>query len=432
MQKNKNNQNERKIKVFEIDCPHFKQKLYHWALNYDYFLILDSQHYNSKYEFLAGIGAVQVFQPQNNFFDEFQNWIETTNDWVFGHFSYDLKNYIEKLESKHPDFIGFPELLFFQPEIVIKIKQNKVEYLFFPQIPIEKINKTHYTILNYHISDEVFFMPFKKRISKDEYFENFQKIRHHIQLGDIYEINYCQEFYNETFNANPASAFQKLMKYNATPFSAFYRNNHRFLLCASPERYLKKEGTTIISQPMKGTIRKDKKNLDLKTKLEQSAKDIAENVMIVDLVRNDLSRTAIKNSVKVVEMCQVYEFPSVYQMISTITSQVSPHTKIAEIIQTTFPMGSMTGAPKVKAMELIEKYEKTKRGLYSGSVGYISPESDFDFNVVIRSLQINQKTHYASFLTGGAITIQSKAEDEYQECFTKADGLLNAFNTYIE
>lgn len=424
----------RKSIILEINTSTFKQKLYYWALNFKHFLILDSQHYESKYELLAAIGAIQLFQPQKNFFEAFHTWQKSLKDWAFGHFSYDLKNEIEKLESNHPDYIGFPTLSFFQPAFIIKIDSNKVEYLFLPQTPMEEIEKIHQTILNQQINEKVSFSPFKKRISKEAYFDNFHKIRQHIQLGDIYEMNYCQEFYTESFHSNPASTFQKLMEFSPMPFSAFYRNNHQFLLSASPERYIKKENTMITSQPIKGTIRRIQNDagIDFKQKLAQSQKDLAENVMIVDLVRNDLSRTAVKNSVKVDEMCKVYEFPTVYQMISTIQSEVRKNTSISEIIKTTFPMGSMTGAPKIKAMELIEKYEKTKRGLYSGAVGYISPEDNFDFNVVIRSLQINQKTHYASFLTGGAITIQSNAEEEYDECFVKATALLKAFNTFIE
>ena len=219
------------------------------------------------------------------------------------------------------------------------------------------------------------------------------------------------------------------------PFSALYRINEKFLLSASPERYLKKVKNKVISQPIKGTIKRtsnEKENRKLKQQLQQNNKDRAENIMIVDLVRNDLSQTAIKNSVKVKELCKIYEFPTVFQMISTIESTVDTETPFTDIIKTTFPMGSMTGAPKIKAMEIIEKYESVKRGLYSGSVGYISPKGDFDFNVVIRSLQINYKNNYASFITGGAITILSNAEDEYEECFVKAQALLNALKTKIE
>ena len=146
--------------------------------------------------------------------------------------------------------------------------------------------------------------------------------------------------------------------------------------------------------------------------------------MIVDLVRNDLSRIAVKNTVKVDELFGIYTFDQVHQMISTISCEVKAETTIKDILQATFPMGSMTGAPKIRAMKLIEKFEETKRGLYSGAIGYISPEGDFDFNVVIRSIQYNTLKMYLSFMVGGAITIASDAELEYQECLVKAKALF--------
>jgi para-aminobenzoate synthetase component 1 len=150
--------------------------------------------------------------------------------------------------------------------------------------------------------------------------------------------------------------------------------------------------------------------------------------MIVDLVRNDLSRTATKGSVEVEELCGIYTFKQVHQMISTVVSQVENTTSAVEIIKTTFPMGSMTGAPKISAMKIIEELEETKRGLYSGAIGYFSPEGDFDFNVVIRSILYNSKNQYLSFSVGSAITSEATAEGEYEECLLKAKAMFEVLN----
>ncbi|MGQ9846473.1 MAG: anthranilate synthase component I family protein [Bacteroidales bacterium] len=423
------------IKITVDNIQLYKQKLHFFALQFDYFLILDSTQYPAQYEYLAALGSHSIFTPQKNYFDELFNWHQSLNDWIFGHLAYDLKNHIEALTSSLPDYIQFPQIFFFQPKYLIQIDKNNVIYHYLKNTSSAEIIKLHQEILNTDIKTELSISPFKKRITKQHYIEQLSKIEQHIQLGDIYEVNYCQEFYHPYFIANPATCYNQIRMYSPMPFSAFYKINQKFLLSASPERYLKKLKNKVISQPIKGTIKRtlnEKQNQKLKQQLQQNKKDRAENIMIVDLVRNDLSRTAIKNSVKVKELCQIYEFPTVFQMISTIESTVKPETRFTDIIKTTFPMGSMTGAPKIKAMEIIEKYESVKRGLYSGSVGYISPKGDFDFNVVIRSLQINYENNYASIITGGAITILSNAEDEYNECFVKAQALLNALNTKIE
>jgi para-aminobenzoate synthetase component 1 len=201
----------------------------------------------------------------------------------------------------------------------------------------------------------------------------------------------------------------------------------QFLLSASPERFIKKVGKKIISQPIKGTARRganEEEDKQIKHHLFNDPKERAENIMIVDLVRNDLSRTADKGSVIVEELCGIYTFPQVHQMISTVVSELREDVHFIEAIRQCFPMGSMTGAPKVRAMKLIEKYESTKRGLFSGAVGYITPEGDFDFNVVIRSILYNARNHYLSFMVGGAITMQAEAEKEYEECMLKAKAIM--------
>lgn len=206
-------------------------------------------------------------------------------------------------------------------------------------------------------------------------------------------------------------------------------------MCASPERFLKKEKDLLVSQPIKGTAprgRNAKEDMQLKKELFTDAKERSENVMIVDLVRNDLSHVAAKNSVKVTELFGIYSFSTVHQMISTVTARLGKDYHFTDALRYTFPMGSMTGAPKVRAMQLIEQYEDTRRGLYSGAVGYITPERDFDFNVVIRSILYNKQEQYLGFMAGSAITSGSIPEKEYQECLHKAQAMKKALGQINE
>lgn len=265
------------------------------------------------------------------------------------------------------------------------------------------------------------------RITKEIYLKTIEQLKKHILRGDCYEINFCQEFYATNVTINPLETYQKLAEISPNPFSCFYKLEDKFLLCASPERYIKKQGTEIISQPIKGTFKRNVHNPEIdianKNALQNSSKDKAENVMVVDLVRNDFSKICAEASVKVDELFAVYTFPQVYQMISTISGTVAPHTNFADVLAATFPMGSMTGAPKQKVMELTEQYEQTKRGIYSGCVGYIAPNKDFDFNVVIRSITYNAQNQYLSYQVGGGITYNSHAESEYEECLLKAEAM---------
>ena len=268
----------------------------------------------------------------------------------------------------------------------------------------------------------------KLRTSKDDYFKKLNNILEHIHRGDIYEANFCQEFYTSG-HITPLATYKRLNAISKPPFASFVRLFNNYALCASPERYLKKSKTTVVSQPIKGTSKRSKdKNKDnaLKKALENDPKERSENIMIVDLVRNDLSKTASKGSVTVQELCKVYTFEQVHQLISTVTSQVSDILSPIDVLQSTFPMGSMTGAPKVSAMKIIEEYEDTKRGLYSGAIGYITPNGDFDFNVVIRSILYNAEKAYISYSVGGAITANSIPEKEYEECLIKAKAMREA------
>ncbi|MEI6881006.1 MAG: anthranilate synthase component I family protein [Bacteroidota bacterium] len=348
----------------------------------------------------------------------------TKQDYLFGYLNYDLKNQIENLSSIHSDSIGFDDMYFFKPMHLIVIF-NDGRYLI--QSPnnnlLEEILLTETVHFPYHP------VHIKPKVSQEKYIQNVKAIQQHIIEGDVYELNYCVEFYDEQACIDPYHVYQKLKQFSPTPFGAFLRVKDKFVLCASPERFIKKRGETLYSQPIKGTVKRGANSLEdqkMIQQLLQSEKERAENLMIVDLVRNDLARSSKTGSIKVEELFGIYSFSQVHQMISTVSSQIKETTSAVEAIKNAFPMGSMTGAPKVMAMELIEKYENTKRGLYSGAIGYFAPNSDFDFNVVIRSIQYNETKQYLNFEVGSAITYDSDANLEYEECLLKAQAMMKA------
>jgi para-aminobenzoate synthetase component I len=271
------------------------------------------------------------------------------------------------------------------------------------------------------------------KIDKSTYLERVNSLKDHIQLGDVYELNFCQSIESQEIELKTIQPFFKRMwESNPTPFAGLVETKHWMLASASPERYIEKKGTILRSQPIKGTAprgRTEKEDLELIQALESSVKERSENVMIVDLVRNDLSRLATKGSVHVDELCKTYTFPTVHQLISTISCELRTEVSFSDILKATFPMGSMTGAPKKAAVELAEKYEGFSREFYSGSLGVIYPNGDFDLNVLIRTLVYNAATKKMTCGVGGAITILSDAESEYEECKVKVGKILSLFGT---
>lgn len=402
-----------------------------WANRFGICCFMDSHDYHDKYhryDCLVAADAYKIFSPAEHILTQLDNFYAGNNDWIFGHLGYDLKNEIDGLQSLHINKISFPDIFFFVPAVVLILKDNL--------LIIESVNTQPGIIFN-EISAETYAedaIPVHKNIqlnaavSKHEYIEAIQKLQQHILRGDCYEINFCQEFFAENITIHPLTTYTKLLGISPTPFSCFYKLDNRYLLCASPERFLSKTNNTIFSQPIKGTApRGTDEALDNieKDKLSKNKKEQSENVMIVDLVRNDLSKICKQGSVKAEELFTIYSFPQVHQMISTVKGELKPDTSFAEIIRATFPMGSMTGAPKLSVMQLIEQYEKTKRQLFSGSVGYISPQKDFDFNVVIRSIFYNAENRYLNYLVGSAITFYADAEKEYEECLLKAKAIID-------
>ena len=330
------------------------------------------------------------------------------------------------------DHLDFPELFFFQPKKVLLWKNDTVEFLYLAPYQ-DEVEKDVHEISQVEIGLDA---PSKNcqissRLSKKDYFDKVTNVLKHIHRGDIYEVNYCQEFYAESCEINTIDVYQKLNRISQAPFASYIKLRDKFLLCASPERFVKKQDNKIIVQPIKGTARRlnDKiADQKLAQSLVNDPKERAENIMIVDLIRNDLSKNAVKGSVHVEELCKVYSFKHVHQLISTVVCTVDKDDNDVDIIKNLFPMGSMTGAPKISAMKIIEEEEETKRGLYSGAVGYFNPEGNFDFNVVIRSILYNASKKYASFSVGSAITSLSVIENEYEECLLKAKALKEALS----
>lgn len=404
----------------------FKNKMLNWAQPFNIFCFLDNRQYHVEvpaFECLLAAGSRQALTSDpGNSLDVLKHFRREENDWLFGHLGYDLKNETEQLNSLHFDGINFPDYYFFVPDIVLQLTE------------------THLTICCEENAGDIFAaiesysafidlgqpagLDIKSRISRQDYIHIVKKLQQHILRGDCYEVNFCQEFFAADSVIDPLSVYSLLVTLSPNPFSALYKLNDRYCICASPERYFKKTGNKIFSQPIKGTAKRNLENSELdnasRQNLANSEKEKSENVMVVDLVRNDLSRVCKQGTVKVEELFGIYSFPQVHQMISTISGTLQDEADWVDVVKATFPMGSMTGAPKKRVMEIIERYEHTKRGLFSGAIGYINPAGDADFNVVIRSILYNASSKYVSFQTGSAITFYSNAEEEYEECLLKA------------
>ena len=415
-----------------------KAQVLQWVQQFDEVVWMDSNNYSQNHKTYQAILAVDAFTAiktdAHNAFDKLKDYQNTTADWIFGYLTYDLKNDVEKLNSNNFDGLGFPDLYFFQPKKIFLFSEDNVELHYLNMVG-DEMDYDFHTIskINQHPEESAAKQNIKIsiRTSKDNYLKKVEEVLEHIKRGDIYEVNICQEFYSEDAEINPLEAFIQLNRISKPPFSVFLKLNDIFALSASPERYLKRTGTTVISQPIKGTakrLRNKKEDLKMAQQLVKDPKERSENIMITDLVRNDLSRIAEKGSVSVEELCTIYTFEQVHQMISTVTCNVAQNTSSVEILRNTFPMGSMTGAPKISAMQIIEEIEDAKRGLYSGAIGYFTPSGNFDFNVVIRSILYNSSTKYVSFSVGGAITINSVPEREYEECLLKAKAMREVLN----
>ena len=399
-----------------INFPRWKEKLLFWAAHRYPFLAL-TQGNNHSYPnnpfdllFFAGkneLTAEEVWEKQS---------------FKVGIIGYDFKNQVERLESNNPTFFDLPDLCFFEPELIFKLDKNGI--FSSRKIDVQTLTEIEAQEIPLKQSIQCAIFP---QISKEGYIRSIQSIQNEILEGNTYEVNFCQAYSGEFENWNPIAAFLKLNELSKMPFAALFKAKNKWLISASPERFLKKTGSKLIAQPIKGTIKRgytpeeDAINRD---NLLASEKERAENLMITDLMRNDLARVSRTGSVKVEELFGIYPLPRVLQMISTVSSELNPDTSLKEIIQATFPMGSMTGAPKISTMKIIEREESFKRGWFSGAFGWVDEQGDFDFSVVIRSIIADLVAKKLYFGVGSAITIDASAEQEYEECELKAQALF--------
>lgn len=405
--------------------PNLREQILQWIQPFGVCSFLDNHQYNLPHhsvDCLAAAGALQVISGANAA-ASIDAFYKDEQDWLFGHFSYEY-NTPQNLRMQIPHPAGFSDAFFFRPDHVLHLSNQELTIESYSRDPETIFREIGNIKIKEGVQHSIHCTP---RTSREDYLQTIQHLLSHIQDGDCYEINFCQEFFAENTTLNPAAVYRQLTRLSPNPFSCYYKEKNAHLLCASPERWLKKAGNELLSQPIKGTLKRDLNNLDadkqLRDQLSNSLKDKSENVMVVDLVRNDLSQVCKAGSVKVSELFGIYSFPQVHQMISTITGELLPGKGMKEIIHSGFPMGSMTGAPKKRVMELIRQYEPIERGIFSGAVGYIKPNQDFDFNVVIRSILYNDANKYLSYLVGSGITIYSDPEQEYQECLLKAKAI---------
>lgn len=402
---------------------HFEVNNTQWLKAYEHFMWLDSGSHQGSHFIALGAEKLITGNGKNNA-SKLSAFLKANEAYAFGYFSYEWKNQLEKLQSENPEIIGSEDLHFFVPRVLLK--GDGAKWQIYSALSEEDEIRLIKEIEAEHVSEPTKRSSFLPLTSKSSYLSHLNDIKRHIQLGDVYELNYCQAFQALNCDLNPYETYFRLRNEIASPMSVFARFDSLYSLSVSPERFLKKQGRKITSEPIKGTIKRarDKKADDaLKESLRNSLKDRSENLMIVDLVRNDLSRIAQKASVQVEELCAIYSFPNVHQMISRVSCLLDEKYDPIDVLAACFPMGSMTGAPKISAMKLIERHEDFKRGLYSGSMGYFSPEGDFDFNVLIRSLFYDSSKKTAMLAAGGAITILSDAEQEYQESLLKIEGI---------
>jgi len=409
-----------------------KQKMLNWADQFNIFCLLDNNHYafeNPSFECMLGVGCVRAYTFNgDNDLEALQKFHDQNPSWLFGHLGYNAagNSYVKNQQID----LNFSNGFFFEPETIIKLALNKIEVLKSnknAEVLIAEIENTEILSFEESIASQI-----KPLITKAQYIATINKLKEHIKRGDCYEVNFCQHFVVENVMLHPINVYTKLTELSPAPFGALYKLNNNYCLCASPERFLQKKGTQLISQPIKGTSKRDidpLKDEANKKHLTTSTKEKSENVMVVDLVRNDMSMVCKKGSVSVKKLFAVHSFPQVHQLISTIKGTLEGGRKFTDSIVACFPMGSMTGAPKKRVMELIEEYEFSPRGLFSGSIGYITPAGDFDFNVVIRSVFYNENNKEASFFAGSGITFHSDPEEEYEECMLKANALIKVLTT---
>lgn len=420
-----------------IDLQLFEEKMLRWSTSFSCAAFYNSNNWNQNSSFnkLFGIGCLAAFELHHSEqMDDCRQFINQNTDWRFLAISYDYKNVFVSNYAKVAAEIQFPKICVFIPEFVFHVQTEIILETYLSEFEATKLIEH---ILNFEneisLSHEI-VSDIRASIDKQTYLNTVKIILDHIQKGDFYEINFCFPFSTKVESLSITSLYKQLNAKSEAPFSGIFKWNDFSVVSSSPERFLKKCTNRLISQPIKGTARRASNSLldnQIKQELQNNEKERAENVMIVDLVRNDLSKIAEKASVAVDSLCEIHSFKQVHQMISTISCTVRKEVDFFDILDATFPMGSMTGAPKVEAMKWIDQYEPAARGMYSGSFGYITPNNDFDLNVIIRSLLCDTKTGKVTFSVGSAITANAVAEAEFEECLLKAKAMIEVLKSQL-
>lgn len=394
-------------------------QLLNWANSFPFACFLDGNGYNQyphgPFPSILAVGNSEAGVKSDSIFEALN---AKSTDWWFGYMGYDLKNEIVGMDSKPPDRWNFPSSSFFKAEVLVEWSEDFTTLSAAnPESVWEQIKAQ--SIRDFPIRKAVEIREFQ---SRENYCQVVEQIQEGIRQGNVYEVNYCRFFEcNEALDG--LEAFLGLREISPSPFSGWYKTPELEIASASPERFLKKSGCHLVSQPIKGTAPRRHDPVADEAEIQallHSEKERAENLMIVDLVRNDLARVSVPGSTQVSELFGIYSFPQVHQMTSTIESDIRPGTELSAVLHSTFPMGSMTGAPKLEVMNWIDRLETQQRGAFSGALGFINPENDFDFNVLIRSLFINHRLKITGFAVGSAITIDSVPEQEWDECENKA------------
>ena len=416
-----------------LDLPAGRMQVLQWAQQHSVFCWLDgSTNRDPSYSFptLLAVGVRRSFElSATRSLSDLDDFLIPTEIGYVVQVGYGLKDHVERVSSRHVDPIGFPDLYLFEPLTLIRFSEK--DRIIIQATDPDSIWHSIQATDSASATDQIPAVEFQARSDREEYLQQLRSVQSHLLRGDCYELNYCQEFFATDTRIDPLTVYQRMQAIAQAPFSNLYRNGERWLIGASPERFLCRRGDRIESMPMKGTAPRDSdRAVDQAraTSLMQSEKDRSENIMVVDLVRNDLSRIAARGSVQVESLCALRSFPQVHQLISTVSCRLRPGTSFRQILEACFPMGSMTGAPKVRVMELTDRYEMSARGLYSGSLGFMEPNGDFDLNVVIRSLQYNAEQGYLSYHVGSGITVYSDPSAEWEECLWKARGIRRVFS----
>jgi para-aminobenzoate synthetase component 1 len=376
--------------------------------------------------------AFVVNENNTSEIEQLNVWLKEKTLPIFGYVSFEAKKLFEQNAYFNSCSDGSELLYFFEPEHIWK-EENGTWICLSEEQPNERsvIEDFLSNYKNIEQSSHEEKLVFEMLETKDSYIEKIERILVNIQRGDYYETNFCMPLQAKGLLNDAFAHFSKMNNATEAPHAVYFNGNNLQLLCTSPERFIQRKGNTIISQPIKGTIKRGANNTedeDNKTILRTSKKERSENIMIVDLVRNDLSRIAERASVQVTSLCELHTFKTLHHLISTVEAQLPSDITFIDILAATFPMGSMTGAPKISAVQHMEKLEVLDRGIYSGTFGVIEPNGNFDFNVIIRSAVYNKEKKQTTIKVGSAITTASNAESEYDECLLKAASTLSIFN----